>query len=178
VTFSLIKKSVLIYHSSPSLSSLSIRFQITHNLFFSTGQVYHLFQSIRYSLSFSLWRIYRCLVSVSLLTTSRRVNFSAYILSKNILTHIASCLISPLKNCPLQSCIAKGGEALSLLLILGLSFRWGERSSRPVRTLLPEKDPRYPLDRRLGGPQRWSEHRGYRKSPLPLQESEPRSFSL
>jgi hypothetical protein len=30
------------------------------------------------------------------------------------------------------------------------------------------KDPRYPLCRRLGGPQSRSGHRGYRKNPLPL----------
>jgi hypothetical protein len=35
--------------------------------------------------------------------------------------------------------------------------------------LLPlGKDPWYPLDRRLGGPQSWLGHRGQRKNPLPL----------
>jgi hypothetical protein len=38
-------------------------------------------------------------------------------------------------------------------------------------------DPRYPLDSRLGGPQRWSEHRGSRKNPLPLPGIEPWSYS-
>jgi hypothetical protein len=38
-------------------------------------------------------------------------------------------------------------------------------------------DPRYPLDRRLGGPQNWSGHRGQRKNPLPLPGIEPRSPS-
>jgi hypothetical protein len=33
-------------------------------------------------------------------------------------------------------------------------------ASRPDRSLAPGMDPRYPLDRRLGGPQSWSEHRG------------------
>jgi hypothetical protein len=37
------------------------------------------------------------------------------------------------------------------------------------------KDPRYPLHRRLGGPQSRSGHRGYRKNPLPLPGIEPRS---
>jgi hypothetical protein len=37
------------------------------------------------------------------------------------------------------------------------------------------KDPRYPLYRRLGGPQSRSGHRGYRKNPLPLPGIEPRS---
>jgi hypothetical protein len=37
------------------------------------------------------------------------------------------------------------------------------------------KDPRYPLYRRLGGPQSRSGHRGRRKNPLPLPGIEPRS---
>jgi hypothetical protein len=37
------------------------------------------------------------------------------------------------------------------------------------------KDPRYPLYRRLGGPQSRSGHRGYRKNPLPLPGIEPRT---
>jgi hypothetical protein len=35
------------------------------------------------------------------------------------------------------------------------------------------KDPRYPLDRKLGGPQSRSWHGGYRKNPLPLPGIEP-----
>jgi hypothetical protein len=38
-----------------------------------------------------------------------------------------------------------------------------------------EKDPRYPLDRRLGGPQSRSGRRGLKKNPLPLSGIEPRS---
>jgi hypothetical protein len=38
-----------------------------------------------------------------------------------------------------------------------------------------KKDPRYPLYRRMGGPQSRSGHRGYRKSPLPLLGIEHRS---
>jgi hypothetical protein len=37
------------------------------------------------------------------------------------------------------------------------------------------KDPRYPLYRRLSGPQSRSGHRGYRKNALPLLGIEPRS---
>jgi hypothetical protein len=37
------------------------------------------------------------------------------------------------------------------------------------------KDPRHPLDRRLGGPQSWYGHRCYRKYPLVLPGIEPRS---
>jgi hypothetical protein len=52
----------------------------------------------------------------------------------------------------------RGGK---LLLILDLGTRWGEWSaSRPGRVLAPEKGPRYPLCRKLGGPQSWSGHRG------------------
>jgi hypothetical protein len=39
------------------------------------------------------------------------------------------------------------------------------------------KDPRYPLDRRLGGPQSRSERRGQKKNSLPLSRIEPWSFS-
>jgi len=47
-----------------------------------------------------------------------------------------------------------GGEEVWLLLIHNLGTRWGEWSaSRPGRALSRGKDPRYPLDRRLGGPQ-------------------------
>jgi len=34
------------------------------------------------------------------------------------------------------------------------------------------KIPQYPLDRRLGGPQSWSEHSGEEKKSQPLQGSE------
>jgi hypothetical protein len=48
-------------------------------------------------------------------------------------------------------------------------------ASRPGRSLPPGKGPRYPFDRRLGGPQSRSEHRGRRKNPLLLPGIEPRS---
>jgi hypothetical protein len=49
--------------------------------------------------------------------------------------------------------------------------KWGWVVSRPGRALPPGvRDPRYPVDRRLGGPQGWSGHRGYRKNPLPRFE--------
>jgi hypothetical protein len=38
----------------------------------------------------------------------------------------------------------------------------------PATLYLRGKDPRYPLYRRLGGPQSRSGHRGYKKSPLLL----------
>jgi hypothetical protein len=46
----------------------------------------------------------------------------------------------------------------------------------PAALYLRGKDPRYPLYRRLGGPQSWSGHRNYRKNPLPLPGIEPRSL--
>jgi hypothetical protein len=39
------------------------------------------------------------------------------------------------------------------------------------------KDPRYPVDKRLGGPQSRSGRRGQKKNPLPLLGIEPRSTS-
>jgi hypothetical protein len=39
-------------------------------------------------------------------------------------------------------------------------------ASRPGRALAPGKGLRYPLYRRLGGPQSRSGHRGYRKNPF------------
>jgi hypothetical protein len=45
----------------------------------------------------------------------------------------------------------------------------------PTALYPPGKEPGSPLDRRLGGPQSRSGHRGYRKNPLPLLGIEPRS---
>jgi hypothetical protein len=50
----------------------------------------------------------------------------------------------------------------------------GQRYS-PAALYPRGKDARYALDRRLGGPQSRSGHRGYRKNPLPLPGIEPRS---
>jgi hypothetical protein len=59
---------------------------------------------------------------------------------------------------------ATRGEEIQLLLILDLGIRWDDLSaSHPGCALLTGKDPRYPLDRRLGGPQSRSGHRGWRK---------------
>jgi hypothetical protein len=59
--------------------------------------------------------------------------------------------------------VAKVGEEVQLLLIHDLDTRWGEWSaSRPGRALLPGRNLRYPMDRRLGvdEPQSRSAHRG------------------
>jgi hypothetical protein len=50
----------------------------------------------------------------------------------------------------------------------------GERHA-PAALYPREKDPRYELYRRLGGPQSRSGQKGYRKNPLSLPGIEPRS---
>jgi hypothetical protein len=53
------------------------------------------------------------------------------------------------------------GRGVLLLLILDLSTRWGSGQCHAPAALYPwGKHPRYPLDRRLGGSQFWSEQRG------------------
>jgi hypothetical protein len=53
------------------------------------------------------------------------------------------------------------GCSFSNLLILDFGTGWGEWSaSRPGRALAPGRDPLYPLDRRLRGPQGQSGHTG------------------
>jgi hypothetical protein len=60
-----------------------------------------------------------------------------------------------------------GREEILLLLILTSALHTCERPvSRPGRALPPGKEPRYPLDSRLGGPHTRSGHRGYRKNPF------------
>jgi hypothetical protein len=50
-------------------------------------------------------------------------------------------------------------EKIQLLLILDLGIRWRWMVSvTPLPRFTPRKDLRYPLDRRLGGPQSWSGH--------------------
>jgi hypothetical protein len=61
---------------------------------------------------------------------------------------------SKTKYFPLPPYRRQGGEKIQLLFILDFCTGSGEWSaSRPGRTLTQRKDPRYPLDRRLGGPQ-------------------------
>jgi hypothetical protein len=70
---------------------------------------------------------------------------------------------------------AWGAMRYSSYSFLTSSLVGGEwSSSRPDRASPRGKDPRYPLYRRLGGPQSWSGHRG----PLPLPGIEPHSSSL
>jgi hypothetical protein len=61
--------------------------------------------------------------------------------------------LSATKTCPTMSWRRLGGDEVQLLLIFDLSTRWGDWSaSRPGRGVPSEKDPLYPLYRRLGGP--------------------------
>jgi hypothetical protein len=66
------------------------------------------------------------------------------------------------KAVPLHAMEALGGERrYSTYSFTTSALDRGECSaSRPGRALLPRKGPRYPLDRRLGGPQSRSGHRG------------------
>jgi hypothetical protein len=59
---------------------------------------------------------------------------------------------------------------------LGIRWRWLAILKNQPR-LPPEKDPWHPSDRRLGGPQSWSEHLSYKKNPLPLPGIETQSRS-
>jgi hypothetical protein len=65
-----------------------------------------------------------------------------------------------------QSCYTPwkrlGGEEVQLLLINYLGTRWGVSGQHhaPAALYPRGKGPRYPLDRRLGGPQSRSGHRG------------------
>jgi len=69
------------------------------------------------------------------------------------------------KAVPLHAMMALGGRGGVAPTILDLGTRWGEWSaSRPGRALPRGKDPRYPLDRRLGGLQSRSGRRGWRKN--------------
>jgi hypothetical protein len=65
------------------------------------------------------------------------------------------------------------GRRYSLYSFMTSAVDGGERSSRLGCALAPGKQPRYPLCRRLGGLQSQSEHRGWRKNPLPLPGSNP-----
>jgi hypothetical protein len=58
------------------------------------------------------------------------------------------------KVVPLSPCRRQGWEDEHIVLILVFGTRWGDWSaSRTGHALPPGKEPRYPLDRRLGGSQ-------------------------
>jgi hypothetical protein len=71
---------------------------------------------------------------------------------------------------------AWGERRYSSYSFLTSALDGGEWSAPRTGRALPRgKDPRYPLYRRLGGPQSRSGHRGYRKNPFPLSGIKPRS---
>jgi hypothetical protein len=68
----------------------------------------------------------------------------------------------------------KGERMYSSFSFLTLALDGGEWSlSHSGHTNHWENNPWYWLDRRLGGPQSWSEHRGYRKNPCICQGLNP-----
>jgi hypothetical protein len=69
------------------------------------------------------------------------------------------------KSCPAAPCRRQGGEEVQLLLFLDLGTRWGVSGQRHDRSRFSpgERTPGttdWTRDRRLGGPQSWSGHRG------------------
>jgi hypothetical protein len=84
------------------------------------------------------------------------------------------------KICPATAMQATRGEkgySSYSFLISALDGVSGQHHA-PAALYPRGKDPLYPQDRRLGGPQSWSGHRGWRKNPLPLPRIEPRSSNL
>jgi hypothetical protein len=66
------------------------------------------------------------------------------------------------KSCPVHTMQTLGGERkyISYSFLTSTSYMGELLATRPGRALPPAKEPRYPLDRRLGGSQSWSGHRG------------------
>jgi hypothetical protein len=79
------------------------------------------------------------------------------------------------KAVPLQAMEALGGEYSSCSFTTSALDGGEWLASRPGRALPQGMDRRYPLERKLVGPQSRSGHRGQRKNPLPLPGIEPRS---
>jgi hypothetical protein len=97
-----------------------------------------------------------------------------------ILMNQVVCELLKGKVIPLRSIEAHLGDMrYSSYSFLTLALEGGDQSaSHPSRALPPGgKSPRYPLYKRLGGPQSQSGCRGWRKNPLPLSGIEPQPFS-
>jgi hypothetical protein len=78
------------------------------------------------------------------------------------------------KSVQLRHAGTKGERRYSSYSFSTSALDMGEWSApRPGWDLPLGKDPRYPLDRRLAGPQSWSGHRGKRQNPLHLWRIEP-----
>jgi hypothetical protein len=82
----------------------------------------------------------------------------------------------------LPPCRLQGKRIHSSYSFLNLALDGVSGQRQAPAALYPRrKDPWYTLDRRMGGPQSWSGHRGQRKNLLPLPGIEPdisRSSSL
>jgi hypothetical protein len=107
-------------------------------------------------------------------------NITCCMSSLPISTHrtLNSCWVFKAKQSSTATCHggAWGERRYSSYSFLTLALDGGEWSASRSGHALPwGKDPRYPLYRRLGGPQSQSGHRDYRKNPLPLPGIEPRS---
>jgi hypothetical protein len=102
-----------------------------------------------------------------------------YLLIQSALVIDKYLLRTYLKSCPATRYEGAWGESrYSSYSFLTSALHGGEWSvSRPDRALPPGKVPRYPLYRRLGGPQSRSGRRDHKKNPLPLSGIEPRSYS-
>jgi len=62
-----------------------------------------------------------------------------------------------------------GGVKLNLLALLSSELDGGEWSTAHPSCYIQGKNPRYSLDRRLGGPQSWSGHGGKEKIPVSIR---------
>jgi hypothetical protein len=89
-------------------------------------------------------------------------------------THLENTIKA--KAGPLHAMEAQGERMYSSYSFTTSALDGGEWSaSRLGRALPPGKDPRYPLYRRLGGPQSQSGHTDWRRNFLPLPGIERRS---
>jgi hypothetical protein len=80
------------------------------------------------------------------------------------------------KNVPLPPCRHQGERRYSSYSFLASALDGVSGQRHTPAGLYPRrKDPWYPLNRRLGRPQTWSGHRGYRKDLSPLPGIESRS---
>jgi hypothetical protein len=86
------------------------------------------------------------------------------------LTHISieKCKLSSYRHAG-----SKGERVYSSSLFLTSVLDGVSGQGHAPAAIYPRERPRFPLDRRLCGPQSWSGYREYRKNPLPLPGIEP-----
>jgi hypothetical protein len=109
-----------------------------------------------------------------------RILITNYIVTTNYVSHSWYSKKVGVKSCPATRHGGAWGERRicsysfsTSALDAGLS---GQRHA-PAALYPRERSRRYPLNRRLGGPQSRSGRRGWKKNPLPLSGIEPRSSS-